>query len=157
VLLRSDALRLAAFPWRRISSPYSCYQMLVSSHGRSLDSHGVRASGKRERHGRGLAIEHVGECEEHTRASPRGRRREQAPALHTRRLFVWGGWCRSRQVSLPATMYRAPTKKKCRRKGANLEIGVHSELPVPNEFDPPLDHRFDPAIGYEPHHGNRYV
>src|SRR5579859_5594999 len=51
-----------------------------------------------------------GECEEHARASPRGKQREQAPALHRRRPYRRGGRRTSRQVSAPGTMYRAPTK-----------------------------------------------
>jgi hypothetical protein len=53
----------------------------------------------------------VGECEEPARASPRGKRREQAPALHRRRPFARGAWRVGSQVSLPGTACCAPTGK----------------------------------------------
>jgi hypothetical protein len=43
----------------------------------------------------------LGQCEEHARASARGKRREQAPALHRRRPFERGGWRARSQASLP--------------------------------------------------------
>jgi hypothetical protein len=59
--------------------------------------------------------------EEHARASPGGKQRRRAAALHRRRPFERGGWRTGSQACLPGTIYRAPTKAKSwakRRKRA---------------------------------------
>src|SRR5690242_3914353 len=70
----------------------------------------------------------LGECGEHARASTRGKRLEQAPALHRRRPFARGGWRASSQWALRWRRNRrealrlrpAPRKHRAKKKARDF-------------------------------------